>query len=85
MFHLRVRGGRNWTADLLIKNLSNLTQATIFRLVDKHAVTLLIDEVDVSFKRNEDLISLVNSGYMKKTANVYQYEGDKHEVKSFQY
>ena len=63
---------------------ANLTQATLFRLIDKHEVTLLIDEVDVSFKRNEDLISLVNSGYMKKTANVYRCEGDKYEVKSFQ-
>lgn len=63
---------------------ANLTQATLFRLVDKHEVTLLLDEVDVSFKRNEDLISLVNSGYMKKTAKVLRCVGEKHEVKSFQ-
>ena len=55
-----------------------------FRLVDKQVITSLIDEVEVSFKSNEDLISLVNSGYMKKTANVSRCEGDKHEVKSFQ-
>ena len=63
---------------------ANLTPATLFRLVDKHEVTLLLDEVDVSFKRNEDLISIVNSGYIKKTSKVIRCVGDKHESKSFQ-
>ncbi|MBI5428301.1 MAG: DUF3631 domain-containing protein [Nitrospinae bacterium] len=74
--------------ELLPRNLStaNITTASLFRLVDSHGVSLCIDETDTSFRENQDLIGLVNAGYLgylKKTAIAPRCDGDSHEVKLF--
>ncbi len=62
---------------------ANLTTATVYRLVDKFQVSLCIDETDQSFKNNDELVALVNSGYTRKTAQVPRCEGDQNEVRVF--
>jgi putative DNA primase/helicase len=62
---------------------SNLTVATIFRLVDKHKISLAIDEADQSFRNNEEMVSLINTGYLRQTSNLPRCVGDKHEVHTF--
>jgi len=61
----------------------NLTTATLFRLIDEYEISVCIDEADQSFKQNEELVSLVNSGYLKKTAMLPRCEGPENTVKIF--
>lgn len=61
----------------------NLTTATLYRLVDSFGISLCIDEADQAFNFNEDLISLVNAGYLRKTAYVPRCEGQDNEVKMY--
>lgn len=71
--------------ELLLRNIStaNITTAALFRLVDAYNVSLCIDETDMNFKENQDLIGLVNAGYLRRTAIVPRCDGDSHEVKLF--
>ena len=70
---------------LMPKNLAtaNLTTATLFRLVDSYGISLCIDEADQAFNSNEDLISLVNAGYLRNTAYVPRCEGPENKVKMY--
>jgi len=71
--------------EILPKNFStgNMTTATVYRMVDQYRISLCIDEVDQSLKNNEELISLVNSGYTRRTALVPRCVGDQNEVRVF--
>ena len=62
---------------------ANLTTAAMYRLVDQYQISLCVDEADQSFRNNEDLVSLVNAGYLRKTASVPRCEGDKNEVRVY--
>lgn len=42
---------------------SNISMAALFRIVDAHQPTLLLDEADVLFQGNTDLTGLLNDGY----------------------
>jgi hypothetical protein len=62
---------------------ANVTTAAMYRLVDQYQISLCVDEADQSFRNNEDLVSLVNAGYLRKTASVPRCEGDKNEVRVY--
>jgi putative DNA primase/helicase len=52
---------------------SNITPAALFRLMDRHAPTLQIDEADTKFGAaggNEELRSILNAGHTRLTAKV---------------
>lgn len=50
----------------LVKNpvpASNITAASMFRLIDSHDPTLLVDEADTFVKNNEELRGVINAGH----------------------
>ena len=62
---------------------SNVTPATIYRVVEDHSPTLLIDEVDSFIAGKEELRGILNAGYSRKTAYTLRCTGDDHEVKQY--
>jgi len=62
---------------------SNITPAALFRTVDEHTPTLLIDEADSFLASNDELRGILNSGHMRSTAVVIRTVGDSHESKLF--
>lgn len=63
---------------------SNMTPATIFRLIDKEQPTLIIDEADTFVAGgSSELIGIINSGHAKSRAFVARCVGDGHDVKRF--
>jgi putative DNA primase/helicase len=62
---------------------SNISPASVFRVVEAYQPTLLIDEADTFFKQNEELRGIVNSGHTRQSAYVIRTVGDDHEPKQF--
>lgn len=62
---------------------SNISAAAIFRVVEKAAPTLILDEVDSFQEANEELRGILNSGHTKAAAHVIRNVGDDHEPRSF--
>jgi putative DNA primase/helicase len=62
---------------------SNVTPAAVFRVVEEHSPTLLIDEGDTFVTENEELRGILNSGHRKSSAFVLRTVGDKLEVRQF--
>ncbi len=60
----------------------NITTAVLFRLVDGHQPTLLIDEVDSFLKDNEELRGALNAGH-RRGGQMLRCEGDNNEVRAF--
>jgi hypothetical protein len=58
---------------------SNISPAALFRTVEKHQPTLLIDEADTFLKMNDELRGIVNSGNRRFSAFVIRAVGDDHE------
>jgi len=58
---------------------SNISTAAVFRIVERHHPTLLIDEADAFLKDNEELRGILNAGHTKATAYVVRLVGDDHE------
>jgi len=63
--------------------LSNTTTAALFRIVEEHRPTMLLDEFETYSKGNEELRGVVNSGHRRRSALLPRVEGDGHEVKFF--
>jgi hypothetical protein len=61
---------------------SNITGASLFRVIAEHRPTILLDEADRYAKDNADLISVVNAGH-KKNGTVVRCTGDDQEVRAF--
>ena len=55
-------------------NSSNLTQATVYRIIDKCKPTLFIDEVDTFIGNNKELIGVLNCGNERDSSYVYRNE-----------
>ncbi|MEP7027665.1 MAG: DUF3631 domain-containing protein [Candidatus Eisenbacteria bacterium] len=55
---------------------------TLFRTVDKWAVTLLIDELDSFLRKDDDLVNILNTGY-RRGAYVLRIVGDDQEPRQF--
>lgn len=62
---------------------SNISPPTVFRMIEAHCPTLLIDEADSFFKDNEELRGVINSGHTRQLAYVWRTVGDDHEPRQF--
>jgi putative DNA primase/helicase len=62
---------------------SNITSASLFRTVEAHAPTLLIDEAETFIRGNDELRGIVNSGHRRATAQIVRCVGENHEPKRF--
>ncbi len=62
---------------------SNMSSAVLFRLIDKHAPSLFIDEVDTFLRDNIELGGILNAGHTKDGAYVMRCEGDNFEPMRF--
>src|SRR5213079_3351596 len=60
----------------------NLTAPVLFRLIDQHQPTLLLDEVDSYLPQAEELRGLLNAGH-KRGACAYRCEGESNAVRAF--
>lgn len=57
---------------------SNISAAALYRVVEAHQPTLLIDETDAFLKDNEDMRGIINSGHTPDSAYVIRLVGDDH-------
>lgn len=63
---------------------SNISPASIFRLINERHPTLIIDEADTFITRgSSDMTGIINSGHTKNRAFVYRCEGDAHKATQF--
>lgn len=62
---------------------SNISPAAVFRVIEAHKPTLMIDEADSFLKENEELRGVINSGHTRQSAYVVRVVGDDHEPQSF--
>jgi putative DNA primase/helicase len=62
---------------------SNITPSAIFRYVEAHQPTLLIDEGDTFLGGSEEMRGILNSGHTRDTAVVIRLVGDDYEAKEF--
>ena len=62
---------------------ANITAAALFRIVELHLPTLLIDEADTFLKENDELRGVLNSGHARATAQVVRTVGDDHIPRAF--
>jgi putative DNA primase/helicase len=60
----------------------SITAAVLFRLVEQHKPTLLLDEVDAYLNDAEELRGLLNAGH-KRGAKAYRCEGENNTVRGF--
>ena len=62
---------------------SNIGTAAVYRVIEAHNPTLLIDEADSFFSENEELRGVINSGHTRQSAYVIRCVGDDHEPQQF--
>lgn len=62
---------------------SNISPAAIFRVVEAHNPTLLIDEADTFLRENDEARGIINSGHTRSSAYCIRNVGDDHEPKQF--
>jgi len=62
---------------------SNSSSAALFRVVEEHAPTLLIDEADTFLGENPELRGIINSGFTRDAAFVLRTQGDDHQTRHF--
>ena len=62
---------------------SNISPAAIFRVIEAHGPTLLIDEADAFLKDNEEARGILNSGHTRPSAYVIRVVGEDHEPRQF--
>jgi putative DNA primase/helicase len=60
----------------------SVTTAVLFRLVDAHAPTLLIDECDAGLRDNDELRAALNAGFQRGGKHL-RCEGDQNKVRGF--
>ncbi|MFC3173954.1 DUF3631 domain-containing protein [Novosphingobium bradum] len=61
----------------------SISAAAMFRVIEAHGPTLLVDEVDTFLKENRELVGVLNNGHLRSQAYVVRCHGDEHEVKAF--
>jgi putative DNA primase/helicase len=61
---------------------ANVTPAAIFRVIEAHRPTLLIDEADTFLYRNDELRGVLNTGH-RKGGEILRTVGDDHETRAF--
>lgn len=60
----------------------SITPAVVFRLIDLHAPTLLVDEYDTFLPQNEELRGILNAGH-ERGATALRLQGDDFELRKF--
>jgi putative DNA primase/helicase len=74
-----------WVLEQLVAHplsTANLSAAVLFRVVDKHRPTLLIDEADRFLADDDELVGLVNSSHQRGGFSL-RCVGDDFEVRKF--
>lgn len=61
----------------------SISAAAMFRVIEAHCPTLLVDEVDTFLKENHELVGVLNNGHLRSQAYVVRCHGEDHEVKPF--
>jgi hypothetical protein len=62
---------------------TNITAATLFRTIEAHQPTLLVDEVDTFLRDRDDVRGVLNAGHDRASARVPRCVGDEHEPRVF--
>lgn len=62
---------------------SGISPAVVYRVIEAHRPTLLIDEADTFLPNNPELHGIINSGHTKKGASVLRCDGDNNEPRRF--
>src|ERR1700676_3791084 len=62
---------------------SNISPASLFRIVEKYSPTLLVDEADSFLRDKEELRRILNSGHTRDAAYVVRTVGDENEPRRF--
>lgn len=62
---------------------SSITPAVLFRVTEKHKPTLLIDEIDMLLKDNNELLGIINAGYSRHAPFTWRYDTDEKCEKPF--
>ncbi len=62
---------------------SNISPAAIFRVIEAHGPTLLIDEADAFLRDNEEARGILNSGHTRQSAYVIRVVGEDHTPTQF--
>lgn len=81
--------GKSQLRDLLSKivqrslSTNNMKAATLFRISEKWHPSLMLDEVDLMLKSDDEIINLVNAGHHRGASQVWRLVGDNHDPKSF--
>jgi Protein of unknown function (DUF3631)/CHC2 zinc finger len=61
---------------------ANTTAAVVFRVIEGHRPTLMVDEADTFLRDNEELRGVLNAGH-RKGGTVLRNVGDDHEPRAF--
>jgi putative DNA primase/helicase len=81
-----MRCGKTTLADVLARLVfralptANVSPAALFRVVEAHRPTLLIDEADTFIDQRDELRGILNSGH-RKGGSVLRTVGDDHDVR----
>jgi putative DNA primase/helicase len=62
---------------------SNITAASVYRIIEQCELTLIIDEADTFLPGNERLRGVLNSGHRRDTAFILCCDGDDHTPRRF--
>ncbi len=62
---------------------SNITSAALYRVIEKHEPTMLIDEADTFLNNNSELRGILNSGHRVKSAFVMRCNSETNDPESF--
>ena len=62
---------------------ANITPAVLFRVVEEHAPTLLIDEADTFLGENSELRGILNGGHNRLSAYVWRCDGEDNTPRAF--
>jgi putative DNA primase/helicase len=61
----------------------NMSTSVLFRVIERHRPTVLIDEGDTYLTDNEELRGMLNGGHNRRSAYVWRSVGDDHEPRRF--
>jgi putative DNA primase/helicase len=62
---------------------ASTSTAAMFRVIEAHGPTVLVDETENFLTENRELIGVINSGYSRSQAYALRCTGDNHDVKAF--
>lgn len=62
---------------------SHISPAAVFRVIEAHSPTLLIDEADTFLKENEPMRNVLNSGHTRQNATVIRANSDPSAISQF--